>query len=81
MERDGMIRKAEPLPEPESVTDPFEFLSRLEDMRADSDFEWASDSIEGIYTTVTASGRVTEGQLRAIDNIEDGARRHSRGRW
>lgn len=72
-----MIRKAEP----ESVTDVFAFLSRLEDLRAEDDYDWASDTIEGIYTTVTASGKVTEGQLRAINNIEDGGRRHSRGRW
>lgn len=76
-----MIRQAEPLPSKESVTDPFDFLSRLEDLRADDDFAWASDTIEGIYTTVTASGCVTEGQLRAINNIEDGGRRHSRGRY
>ena len=70
---------ATPKPEPpESVTDPFAFLTRLEDLRADSEYDWASDTIEGIYTTVTESGRVTEGQLRAIDNIEEGARRHGR---
>jgi hypothetical protein len=63
---------ATPKPEPpRSVTDPFDFLTRLEDLRADTDYEWASDTIEGIYTTVTESGRVTDGQLRAIDNIED----------
>ncbi len=54
---------------PESVTDAFAFLSRLEDLCADSDYDWASDTIEGIYTTVTKMGRVTSGQLQAIDNI------------
>ena len=73
-----MILQAKPIPPPESVTDPSEFLSRLEDLRDDSDYDWASDTIEGIYTTVTESERVTAGQLRAIDNIVDGAQR---GRW
>ena len=72
---------AKPIEEPESVTDVFDFLSRLEDMRADDDYDWASDTLEGIYTTVTASGRVTDGQLRAINNIEEGGERHNRGRW
>ena len=73
--------KAKPIEVPESVTDPSGFLSRLEDLANDENFRWAADTIEGIHETVTASGRVTSGQLRAIDNIEEGGRRHSRGRW
>ncbi len=73
-----MILQAKPIAESESVTDPSAFLARLEDLRVDSDYDWASDTIEGIYTTITESGRVTAGQLRAIDNIVDGAQR---GRW
>lgn len=71
---------ATPKPEPpESVTDPFDFLSRLEDLRVDSDYDWAAETIEGIYTTVTGSGRVTKDQLRAIDNIT--AAVEDRPRW
>ena len=71
--------KAKPIEEPESVTDPFDFLSRLEDLRADSTYNFASDTIEGIYETVRERGRVTAGQQRAIENIEDGAARYRQG--
>ena len=54
---------------PESVRDPSDFLVRLEELRDDLDYDWAADTIEGIYMTVTATGRVSQGQLRAIDNI------------
>ncbi len=67
---------AKPLEEPESVTDVVEFLSRLEGMQ--DGYAWASDTLDGIYTTVTETGRVTAGQVRAIDNIEEGGRRHGR---
>ncbi len=65
-----MILKATPIEEPESVTDPFEFLARLEDLEGDGDYSWAWDTITGIYDTVERTGRVTAGQLRAIDNIQ-----------
>ncbi len=73
-----MMLKAKPLAALESVTDPGAFLARLEDLRADTDYDWASETLDGIYTTVTERGRVTAGQLRAIENIVDGA---TRGRW
>lgn len=71
--------KATPLPPPESATDASDFLTRLEDLRDDSDYEWAADTLEGISETVTERGRVTAGQLRAIDNIV--AAVENRPRW
>lgn len=64
-----MILKATPIAAPESVTDAGAFLVRLEDLQGDGDYSWALDTIEGIYETVTEQGRVTTGQLRAINNI------------
>ncbi len=73
---------AKPKPEkPTSVTEPWAFIDRLETMANDDDYAWARDTIEGIYATVNRTGLVTAGQLRAIDNIEEGAQRHSRGSW
>lgn len=73
-----MMLKATPL-KPESVTDAGAFLVRLEDLQGDDDYSWASETIEGIYATVTESGRVTAGQLRAIDNVV--AAVEDRPRW
>ncbi len=65
-----MILHAKPIEEPESVTDPSAFLSRLEDLEGDGHYSWAWDTITGIYDTVERTGCVTAGQLRAIDNIQ-----------
>jgi hypothetical protein len=48
-----------------------ELLQRIEDMQNSDDYLWAQDTLEGIHDTVSMSGRVTEGQVRAIDNIEN----------
>ncbi|KKN41437.1 hypothetical protein LCGC14_0723080 [marine sediment metagenome] len=69
-----MILRATPKPEPpESVTDPSDFLARLEDLEGDSHYSWTWDTITGIYDTVERAGHVTAGQLRAIDNIQASA--------
>ena len=38
---------------------------------------WAEDTLEGIYDSVSRTGRVTEGQRRAVQNIADAGER----RW
>jgi hypothetical protein len=48
-----------------------EFLDRIEELREDGRYEWADDTLTGIYDTVYAQNRVTDGQRRAIDNIEN----------
>ena len=61
-----------------------QLLTQIEEMQNSGDYTWASDSLEGIYTTVEAAGYATEGQQRAVDNIEEGGRRHTherRGGW
>jgi hypothetical protein len=76
-----MIRKAPPKSAPpETVCDPAAFLHRLEDLQGDLDVAFASETIEGIYATVTRTGRVTAGQRTAIDHIEEGGQR-GRRRW
>ena len=42
--------------------------------------EWAEGTLTGIRTTVERTGTVTEGQRRAIDNIEGAGMRGGR-RW
>lgn len=61
--------------------DAAEFLSRIEQLESSGEYGWASTTITGIYETVERTGRVTDGQRRAIDNIEaSGQRREARPR-
>lgn len=52
-----------------AVTD---FLYELSLMRENRRYAFAGDTLEGIYTTVEHSGRVSEGQRRAVNNIRRG---------
>lgn len=44
-------------------------LEAIEEMRSCGSYEWADDTLTGIYDTVHASRTVSEGQKRAIRNI------------
>ena len=48
-----------------------DFLFDLDEMLSDSDYEWASDIIEGIRDTVKFKYHVTQRQSDAIDNIRN----------
>jgi hypothetical protein len=50
------------------------FITRIEELYHEG-YDWAGDTLSGILETVQRTGRVTEGQRRAVDNIEN-----SRGR-
>ena len=50
-------------------------LAEIEDLMADDDFAWASDTLTGIFDTISRTGRVTTAQRGAIDNIRDGGER------
>lgn len=52
-----------------------DLLEQIERLQNSGDYGWASDTLEGIYTTVEECGMATENQQRAIDNIEEGGRR------
>jgi hypothetical protein len=49
----------------------YQTLERLEDLTNDDDYAWAHDTLTGIYSTIERSQKVTPGQLRAIENIEN----------
>jgi hypothetical protein len=47
------------------------FLEKIEDLLASTRYEWASDTLSGIYATVEDTQRVTDAQRRAVLNIEE----------
>ncbi len=49
-----------------------EAVRRINDMLDEGwRYEWAADTLTGILETIERTGRVTENQTRAIDNIEN----------
>lgn len=57
----------------------FRFIQHCKVLELDPRFAWAYDTIAGIRCTVEASGLVSEGQERAIRNIEVGEERRRTG--
>lgn len=55
-----------------------ELLGRIDEMLEDDRYEWAEDTLSGIRSTVERTGAATEGQRRAITNIEDAGERRRR---
>jgi len=51
------------------------FLTEIEDLLSSEDYDWASDTLEGIYNTVEQRGFVTDAQRTAIENIAEAAER------
>lgn len=49
-----------------------DFLQALSEMQSERKYNFATDTIEGIYTTVEHSRNVSAGQRRAINNIRKG---------
>ena len=45
-------------------------MGRIDDLLADGDYVWAEDTLTGIRETVERTKRVTEGQQRAVANIQ-----------
>lgn len=48
----------------------YQFKSRLEDLIEDERYSWALDTLESIYKQVEARNDYTDGQHRAVENIE-----------
>ena len=46
-----------------------DYENKCEDMLNDSDYEFALDTIEGIYNWIQSNSHVTEKQKESIDNI------------
>lgn len=61
------------------------FLTHLADLIDDGTVKWAYSTLQGIYESVQQSGKVTEGQQRAVANIRkhaaDAARRPASRRY
>lgn len=56
---------------PDNATneDPQSWLKLIEDMVDSGEFDWAEETLLGIGETIENSGRVTPGQIEAIENI------------
>ena len=46
----------------------------IEDMLEMGDYDWAADTLQGIRDTIKKTMHVTEGQRKAIYNVEDAVR-------
>lgn len=55
---------------PDELTPAEKFIARIKGMLVGDEFLYAEGILRGILRTVEQSGRVSEGQRRAIDNIE-----------
>lgn len=58
----------------------FRFINHCKALELDPKFVWAYDTIAGIRGMVETTGRVSDGQRRAIQNIEVGQERRQSGR-
>ena len=66
------------------ATEPWEKLvRRIKGMLVGDEYEYASDTLRGILDTVQKTRRVTNGQERAVLNIEENPHRYRQrgGRW
>jgi hypothetical protein len=61
-----------PAPEPQDARDTaaYRFIQDIDDLLNTGQYAWAERTLTDIQTTVERTGRVTEGQRRAIENIE-----------
>ena len=48
----------------------YQFIATIDDLLASEDYHWAEDSLLGIRETVEKTRRVSDGQRRAVTNIE-----------
>lgn len=48
----------------------FRFIADIEDLLATGKYTWAETTLRGIQETVEKTGRVSDGQRRAVTNIE-----------
>ena len=56
------------------------YMSTLEDMLSDYDrYGYAEDTLLGIYTHLESYGKISEGQIRAVENIKSKPSRKKHG--
>lgn len=56
------------------------YLDLINRLLATKDYDWASDTLSGIATTIHATGRLTLRQKQAVDRIMAGRLKHDTGR-
>jgi hypothetical protein len=57
------------------------FLDDIEELQSDGGkYQWAVETLNGIYETVQRTKSVTEGQRRAVSNIRNSVEERERGR-
>ena len=54
------------------------YIDRMDDMLLDSDYDFASDTVQSIRDWAEEHGKITDGQKTAIDNIFNSKHRR---RW
>jgi hypothetical protein len=74
-----------PLPTPSKPLDPrdsdwYRFSRAIDDLLATGTYTWAQDTLHGIQESVEKTEVVTEGQRRAVANIEGAGEERMRGR-
>jgi hypothetical protein len=62
------------------VNDAEYYLDLINRLLATKDYDWASDTLSGIATTIHATGRLTLRQKQAVDRIMAGRLKHDTGR-
>jgi len=58
------------LAKPEPPSDVRQLLEQIDEMTDSGKYGWAEDTLSGIRESVERTQRVTEGQQRAVNNIE-----------
>lgn len=71
----------QPLPQAEDPrgTEWYQYVQYIEDLLATGRYTFAEDTLRGIQQSVEKAQKVTDGQRRAVDNIEQSAYRTRRG--
>lgn len=50
-----------------------EYMRLIEQMLDERQYQFASDTLRGIYESIETNGYITEGQMRAVENINNSA--------
>jgi hypothetical protein len=74
---DGDWPDARPRPRPSDLRDEdwYRFCREIDDLYASGRYEWAASTLFDIQGTVERTQRVTDGQRRAVRNIEEAGER------
>lgn len=51
-----------------------ELTDKINELQDSGDYDWAADTLSGIYETVSSTGHATDNQKTAVENIDKGRR-------